>query len=108
MSLARLVSGDTVTVTAYLGETAYGPKYASPVQVDGRVEADRKLVRNANGDEVLSETTIFVLPDVGAARAVDLFVPESVVTHEGRASVVIACNSRRGQAGPVYVEVVTT
>lgn len=108
MSLAALLTGDTVTVTTYGGETAYGPSYGAAVDVSCRVEADRKLVRNAAGDEVVSETTLYVPPTVGGVAATDLFAVESVVTHGDRASVVIACNSRRGMGAAVYVEAVTT
>lgn len=108
MSLQALLSGDTVTVTPYLGEGAYGPSYGDPVTVDCRVEADRKLVRSSSGDEVVSEATIYVLPTVNDLSAVDLFAVESSITHQGRQARVIACHSRRGMAGPVYVEVATT
>jgi hypothetical protein len=108
MSLARLLTGDTVSVRTYEGETAYGPSYGPQVAVDCRVEHQRKLVRNTAGDEVVSETTVYVLPTVQGVRTVDLFPPESLVEHDGRTSHVISCASHRGQGPAVFVEVVLT
>ena len=109
MSLARLLTGDTVTVTTYDGETAYGPTYGTPRTVTCRVEHTRKLVRDRMGDEVVAESTIYVLPILqDGSRAVDVFTPESLVTVDGREAQVIGCASHRGQGAPVYVEVTTT
>lgn len=109
MSLQRLLSGDTVTVTPYSGEGAYGPIYGAAVDVDCRVQADRKLVRSSGGDEVVAETTIYVLPVLpSGARAVDVFAPESLVTHDGRDAQVISAASHRGRDLAVLVEVTTT
>lgn len=109
MSLAALLSGDVVTVTPYAEETAYGPTWGDPVEVSCRVEYGRKLVRNTAGDEVVSETTIYVLPVLpDGRRAVDVFPVESLVTHEGRQGTVIGAAPHRGMGGTVYVEVTTT
>jgi hypothetical protein len=108
VSLGSLLSGDTVTVESYVGETAYGPGYGPPIQVDCRVEPSRQLVRTTEGDEVVSEATIYVLPAVDGVDTLDLFAIESRVTHRGRVARVISANPRRGMGGPVYVEVVLT
>ena len=108
MSLQQLLSGDTVTVTPYGGEGAYGPSYGAPVAVDCRVVYERKLVRNTEGDETVSETTIYVLPTVDGVPAVDLFQPESPVTHLGRTGRVIGVAPHRGMGPAVLVEVTTT
>lgn len=105
----RLATGDTVTVTPYAGETAYGPTYRAAVEVDCRVEYVRKLVRSSTGDEVVSETTIYVLPVLqSGARSMDVFAPESLVTHDGRDAQVISAASHRGRDQAVLVEVTTT
>jgi hypothetical protein len=108
VSLERLLSGDTVTVTPYSGEGAYGPVYGDPVEVDCRVTYERKLVRNAEGDETVSEMTLYILPTVGGTATVDLFQPESPVTHLGRQGRVIGVAPHRGMGLPVLVEVTTT
>jgi hypothetical protein len=91
---------DTVAVESYSGEGAYGPIYAASATVSCNIDGTRRLVRNANGDEVVSEATLHVHPNDAAA-----FVPESRVTISGRASTVLSVNSQtfRGQA--VYAKV---
>lgn len=108
MSLQRLLSGDTVTVTPYNGEGAYGPSYGDAVAVDCRVVYERKLVRNTDGDETVSESTIYVLPTVNGVPAVDLFQPETAVSHQGRNARVIGIAPHRGMGAPILVEVTTT
>lgn len=108
MSLRRLLSGDTVTVSPYVGETANGPAYGEPVTVDCRVNYERKLVRDTTGDEVVSESTVYSLPEHTAGRTVDLFPPESLIVHEGRESRVIGLSPHRGMGGPLLVEITTT
>ena len=43
-------------VELYLGDGAYGPKYGDAVTYKCRIEANRKLVRDTEGREVVSET----------------------------------------------------
>ena len=51
--------GSTVTVATNQGAGAYGPDLAEPVAVVGvMVSAKRRFVRNAEGNEVISETSI--------------------------------------------------
>jgi hypothetical protein len=109
MSLRGLLRGDTVTVASYQGDSAYGATYAAPVIVDCRVQHGRKLVRSATGDEVVSESTIYVLPTLpGGARTADVFAPESLVTFETRQAQVIGVMPHRGRGPTVYVEITTT
>jgi hypothetical protein len=84
---------DTVDVEEYLGESAYGPLFATSVTVSCRVSATRQLVRNSLGEEVVSEATLYVQP----ADATP-FVPESRATISGRASLVLGV-SPQGRPG---------
>lgn len=109
MSLDQLLTGDVVTVTTYRGEGAYGPTYRDPVDVDCRAVTDRKLVRNAAGDEVVSESTLYVRPVLtDGAVAAEVFAPESLVTVNGRQAQVISAAPHRGTGPTVLVEVATT
>lgn len=109
MSLDRLLTGDLVTVTPYRGETAYGPSYADPLEVDCRAVTYRKLVRNGAGDEVVSEATLYVRPTLpDGTAAADVFPPESLVTVNGRQAQVISAAPHRGTGPPVLVEITTT
>lgn len=52
-----------VTLRSLLGVTADGPTHAAPVPVAGvAVEHTRRLVRDSDGREVVSEATLYV-PD---------------------------------------------
>ena len=75
---------DLVSVETYAGEGAYGPTYAAAVTVPCNVEVTRRLVRNAAGDEVVSESTLTIHPDDLAT-----FTPESRLTFESRTSTVL-------------------
>ena len=99
-TLPRSLCKDSIAVEAYSGSGAYGPIYAGPVTVLGKVSYTRQLVRNADGEEVVSEVTAYVHPDDAAP-----FVPESRVTIDGRSTTVIAAGpqGRPGEAVQVKV-----
>ena len=91
--------GTTVAVETYSGESAYGPIYATSVNVTCNVDTTRRLVRNANGDEVLSEFTIHV-PAADEAK----FTPESRVTIASKVSTVLAVSPKAYKGQVVYVK----
>ena len=50
-AIPRRLLTDAVSVLTYQGEGAYGPVFAAKsVSVSCRAEAERQLVRNANGE----------------------------------------------------------
>lgn len=53
----------TVTIEAYLGDSAYGPQYAPPVTARAYVEEKAKTIRKPGGEEVVASTTMWLLPD---------------------------------------------
>ncbi|MBF8186323.1 hypothetical protein ITP53_11295 [Nonomuraea sp. K274] len=82
--------GHDVQIEPYMGSGAYGPVYAAPVTVRALVDGRRRLVRSAEGSEVVSETTLRVrlgvtcpplsrvtLPDGTQAQAI------TTTTHDG-------------------------
>ena len=96
--MAVLSTGDlaedwihTVTVKTYLGASAYGDRFANPTPpVPCLVEDDVRLVRDADGNEVVSSTTVYA--DLGKAG---LFRPGSLVTTPaGREARVIGLAQR--------------
>ena len=95
MKIRRSLLKGTVAVETYTGEGAYGPVYASAVTVPCNLDTTRRLVRNANGEESVSECTLYVHPDNAAA-----FAAQSRLTVGGRTSTVLAASSQefRGQA----------
>ena len=100
MKVRRSLLKDTVSVETYAGEGAYGPIYAEPVAVPCRVEATRRLVRNASGFEVVSESTLFVHPDDVAT-----FTPESRLTFATRQSTVIVVKPQTFRGATSHGEV---
>jgi hypothetical protein len=86
----------TATVETFTGTGARGPAFAAPIAKAGFAEDGRKLVRNATGQEVVSETTWFTsLDDVA------LYTADSKVTVNGRtARVIIAKRRDLGALGP--------
>lgn len=90
----------TVSVQSYSGDGSYGPVYSAAVAVACNIDTRRRMVRNANGDEVVSEATLFVHPDDAAP-----FVPESLLSISGRQSRVMAVNPKTFRSGTFAVEV---
>lgn len=56
----------TIEATPVTGQGAYGSTYGDPVQLTGFLDDTRKQVRNADGDEVVSEATFHT--DLGNAE----------------------------------------
>lgn len=79
---------NTVTVETYLGETAKGPSYAAATDVACWVEDETRLIRNADGSEVVSSATVYAPLDAAA-----MFPPKSKVTTSTRTAFVIATNA---------------
>jgi len=100
MKIRRSLLQDTVSVETYTGDGAYGPVYGAAVAVDCRMDATRKLVRDSNGDESVSERTLYIHPDDSA-----YFTPESRVTASSRVSLVMAVNPHTVRGNTVHVEV---
>ncbi|MFT4189869.1 MAG: hypothetical protein QM621_15000 [Aeromicrobium sp.] len=96
----------TVTVETYAGASGLGDRHEAPQVVDRvRVDHTRRLVRDENGDEVVSEATVY-------ARTVraPLFTPGTRVDLGSRVALVIAANVRTdgGAGGWQHVEVTLT
>ncbi|MGW6455029.1 hypothetical protein ACWF94_03740 [Streptomyces sp. NPDC055078] len=91
----------TVTVEPYLGDSAYGPRYGPPVSVRCFLDEQTRTVRNREGQEVTSSSTLY-------ARLNEVCPAESRVTlPSGRPTTVIAALRRDGGglATPDHLEV---
>lgn len=89
---------DEVTVEPFLGSGAYGPQFGDAETVSCRVQAGRKLVRDATGAEVVSEVTIY-------ARLTENITVESRITIDGKQSTVVAVKKHRGSPRIAHLEV---
>src|SRR5690606_41221972 len=52
----------TVIIRPFLGEGPFGPSYGEPVQTRAWVDERRRLVRDPEGAEVVSEATVYLPP----------------------------------------------
>lgn len=94
----------TVTIEAYLGDSAYGPQYGPPLAARALVEEAIRTVRNTRGEEVVSSTTVYLLPSQACP-------PESrLTTPSGRVASVItsALHDGGGLPTPDHREVTCT
>lgn len=100
MKLPRFLLRETATIAVYEGDTGVGPSYADAVTVRCFREDKRRMVRDATGTEVTSETTIYCPPGTTVT-------PESRVTVGGRTTTVItvADHDTNGLPTPDHVEV---
>ncbi|MCC5580587.1 hypothetical protein IMZ11_33715 [Microtetraspora sp. AC03309] len=104
MSLPADMLPHQVQVEPYQGAGPAGPLYGGTVTYPGYVEDKRQLVRSATGDEVISETTVYLNP--GA-----VIPTESRVTlPSGRQATVITVATREGptDSGMDHLEVTLT
>lgn len=74
----------TVSVETFEGTGAYGDVYSEPVEVVGWLEDRRKLVRDKDGQEVVS-SSMFMCDN----EHLDKFTPDSRVTLPRRTASVI-------------------
>lgn len=93
----------TVSVETFEGTGAYGDQYATAADVACFVEDSRRMVRNLDGDEVISESTLYAKLD----QAPNLVAKSRVTLPDGRKSIVILKKDRDdgGMGAPQHVEV---
>lgn len=90
---------ETITIEAFLGAAAYGPKYGPATSVKARVEGRRRAVRTADGTDVIASATAIVRPEVEVT-------PESRVVHDGRTYEVLDVLVGEGLTRPAYRELI--
>lgn len=102
--IARLFT-QQVTVETLTAPTSFGEQYAAPVTVTCFINDTRNLIRNGEGEQVVSETTLYA-----PLSTESTFAEGSRVTVNGRHARVLKL-SRRDSAGPVnahHVQVALT
>lgn len=84
----------TVSVETYLGSGSFGDVYADPVSVDCWVDDAVKLVNNTQGEQVVSNSTVYAPTDAASSESATAgqFAPGSKVTMpSGHVGFVIRC-----------------
>ena len=60
-----------VTWNAKTGQTGYAKPIYESSSIKARKEKKRRMVRNAEGEEVISETTVFTQSNIGLEDQID-------------------------------------
>jgi len=94
----------TVIIRPFLGEGPFGPSYGDPVQARAWVDERRRLVRDPEGAEVVSEATVYLPPGTACP------VGSLVTLPSGREAEALAVAVRDGGGLPTpdHVEVALT
>jgi hypothetical protein len=83
----------TASVETYTGATPTGDGYAAPVDVPGFLDDGLVRVQSSAGEQLVEQTHFYAEPQYAP-----LFVPESRVTVNGRATQVTQVRRRDGGA----------
>lgn len=114
MKVRRSLLKDRVTVQTRTAGGSYGDTLAAPVVVPCLLDETRRMVRDASGQQVVSEATLTLHPrsdtlaeDGTAAEAnpMDIFTQGSEVTINDRTSEVLAAKELRVRGSTFAVEV---
>ena len=75
MKVPNFLLGNTVSVEDSLGVTSFGPKFAAARTVRCRVEYRKRLIKTAEGADIISEASVITSPDeslpLGARVTID-------------------------------------
>lgn len=95
----------TITVQTLIGDDSWGPSYEATENVRCFIDETRTIVRDAQGAEVISETTVTAPPEYAG-----IFLPGSLVMLPTREATVIKAG--HASSGPLdlpdHVEVSLT
>ena len=64
MKLPKAAQPHTVTIKDYEGDGAYGPTYSDPYEVQGYFQQEREVVKDQDGNEVVSDAQFFTSEDI--------------------------------------------
>lgn len=103
MRIPQALLVHTVTVRPAAGESSTGQVYGDPFPLQCMAQGRRRMVRNSDGNEVLSTLTL-----VAAPEDFDRIATGSQVTWHGGVSTVIATipQDSGGLGAPDHTEVV--
>ena len=87
MKLPKAAQPHTVTIKDYEGDGAYGPTYSDPYEVQGYFQQEREVVKDQEGNEVVSDAQLFTSEDIKPP-------PESIITFNGVEHEVISISPK--------------
>lgn len=100
MKIPRGLLNQTVDIQLFEGSTGLGPKFGELQTVTCRIENKRAMVRDADGNEVLSETRLFFYPESPATE----LTPEARVIVEGFERTIISVDKQFGLSQLSHIE----
>ena len=68
MRLPQSIQPNTATIQKYEGDGAYGPTYADPIEVKGYFQQKEKMIRDDEGDEVVSMSQFYTGKDIDVPK----------------------------------------
>jgi len=101
MKIPNFLLPHICTISTYLGDSAYGAKFAAPIaNVRARFEPSKKVVMDNAGNQVVTSAVAFFKPEMETALK-----PESEVHYNGVKYRVISCDPLTGLSYNSHVEV---
>lgn len=80
--IGRAALRKRITIEAYQGESAYGPVYGAPLTgVPARFDGKRRLVRKADGTDLVASGTLTLRPGVAITSQSRVTVPVNGEDH---------------------------
>lgn len=64
MKLPKAAQPHKVSIKEYEGDGAYGPIYSNPYEIKGYFQQERKVVKDQDGNEVISDAQFFTSEDI--------------------------------------------
>ena len=89
----------TVQVESYLGDTAVGPTWGDPVSQRARMQPRRRMVRDREGRETVSDATVYLPPET-------VIGPDDRLTWGGRTYRVMEARPHQMHGRTQYIEAV--
>ncbi len=76
MRMPKAIQPHKVSIKEYEGDGAYGPVYSDPYNSTGYFQEERKVVKNKEGNEVVSDAQYYTSDDISPPT-------ESIITFNG-------------------------
>ena len=75
MKLPKAAQTHTVKAKKYKGDGAYGPTYSEPFEIQGYFQQERKLIKDDEGDEIVSDSQFYTSENIDLPQKSLLYFP---------------------------------